>query len=52
MYISLWGIGFLASLMIGFYKGAPFKGFFAGFFLSWVGAFLMLFVHNANDNKS
>lgn len=51
MYISFWTLGFLVSLGIGLYKGAPFKGFFAGFFLTWLGAFLMLFVRNNNEDK-
>ena len=46
--ISSYTLGLITSIGIGVYKGAPFKGFFAGLFLSWLGVFLMLFVKNQN----
>lgn len=46
--LSSYTLGFITSILIGIYKGAPFKGFFAGLFLSWLGVFLMLFVRNNN----
>lgn len=46
--ISSYTLGFIVAMAIGIYKGAPFKGFFAGLFLSWLGVFLMLFVRNQN----
>ena len=51
MVISGYALGFIVSIGIGVYKGAPFKGFFAGLLLSWLGVFLMLFVKDVNHDN-
>lgn len=44
MFISFWSLGTIVAIVMGMVKHAPFKGLFAGIFLSWFGVFLMYFV--------